>query len=183
MAFARDRTGRTARAGGWGYLLGDEGSGYALVLAGLQAVARAADGRGPGTSLTEGFLAKLNLAQADQFIAAVYRGGLDRTALAALAPVVFEAAGAGDAVATAIVAQGAQQLADLVAAAIGKVALEQDSLPLALSGGVLLAAPTYRHQVVEALRSRGIRPDPLTPVREPAEGAVRLALAQAGPGA
>ena len=52
IAFGRAPDGRTARGGGWGYLLGDEGSAYALVLAGLQAVARAADGRGEPTCLT-----------------------------------------------------------------------------------------------------------------------------------
>ena len=41
--------GRTARAGGWGPLLGDEGSGYAIALAGLRAAARRCDGRAPAT--------------------------------------------------------------------------------------------------------------------------------------
>ncbi len=57
MAFARAADGRTARAGGWGPLLGDEGSGYAIALAGLRAAARAADGRAPATPLTDRLLA------------------------------------------------------------------------------------------------------------------------------
>src|SRR5207253_2086911 len=63
MALVRDRAGRTARAGGWGHLLGDEGSGYALVVSALQACARAADGRGPATALVERFLMRLGLAR------------------------------------------------------------------------------------------------------------------------
>ena len=56
LAFGRDRQGRSCRAGGWGFLFGDEGSGYAIALAGLRAAAQAADGRAPATRLLEGFL-------------------------------------------------------------------------------------------------------------------------------
>jgi N-acetylmuramic acid 6-phosphate etherase len=179
MVFVRDRDGRTARGGGWGYLLGDEGSGYALVLAALQAVAQAADGRGPATALTGRFLARLGLSQPQELIGAVYRGGLDRTALAALAPVVFEAADAGDTVAVGIVAHGAEQLAATVVAAARQLSLERAPLPLALAGGVLLASSGYRDKILTALGARGLRAEPVNLVREPAEGAVRLALVRA----
>jgi N-acetylmuramic acid 6-phosphate etherase len=182
MAFARGATGRAARAGGWGYVLGDEGSGYALVVAGLQAVARAADGRGPATQLTNGLLVKLGLTRPPELIAAVYRGGMDRTALATLSPVVFEAAATGDEIAAGIVATGANQLADLVAAAATRLALDRDPFPLAVSGGLLLTAPSYRQQVLEALQCRGLRAEPVALVSEPAEGAVRLALARGAEG-
>jgi len=59
--YGRDRQGRVARAGGWGYLLGDEGSGYAIGLAALQAILRAADGRAPQTQLVLRFDAVDNL--------------------------------------------------------------------------------------------------------------------------
>jgi N-acetylmuramic acid 6-phosphate etherase len=179
MAFVRDREGRTARAGGWGYLLGDEGSGYALVVAALQAVAQAADGRGPATGLAERFLAKLGLTQPQELIGAIYRSGLDRTALAALAPLVFETADIGDEAATGIVLRGAEQLAATVVAAARQLKLESAPLPLALAGGVLLAAPSYGEKVLTALASQGLRAEPVTLVREPAEGAVRLALTKA----
>jgi N-acetylmuramic acid 6-phosphate etherase len=180
MAFARDRQGRTARAGGWGYLLGDEGSGYALVLAALRAVAQAADGRGPATSLTASLLATMGVAHPQDLIAAVYCTGLDRTALASFAPAVFESAAAGDAVAAAIVADGAEQLAAAVAVAARSLALESAPLPLALAGGVLLASPSYREKVLAGLAARGPHADPVTLVREPAEGALRLALTRWG---
>ncbi|HUR54577.1 MAG TPA: N-acetylmuramic acid 6-phosphate etherase, partial [Gemmataceae bacterium] len=91
MAYARGSAGRTARAGGWGHLLGDEGSGYAIAIAGLRAAARSADGRAPATPLTDRLLAALGLTRPEELVAAVYRGG-DRAGLAALAPVVLEAA-------------------------------------------------------------------------------------------
>jgi N-acetylmuramic acid 6-phosphate etherase len=179
MAFVRDCVGRTARAGGWGHLLGDEGSGYALVVSALQACARAADGRGPATALVECFLTRLGLARPQDLIGAVYRGGLDRTGLAALAPIVFEAAHAGDEVAAGIISLGAEQLAATVAAAARQVKLDDAPLPLALAGGLLLNSPGYSEKVLAILASHGQRAEPVTPVREPAEGAVRLALAKA----
>jgi N-acetylmuramic acid 6-phosphate etherase len=176
MAFARDRDGRTARAGGWGYFLGDEGSGYALVQSALQAAARAADGRGPATSLTERFLQRLGVAQPQGLIGAIYRGNLDRAAVAALAPLVFDDADNGDEIASAIVVTGAEQLATTVAAAIHQLNLDRFPFPLALAGGVLLAAPGYQDKVITAITALGLCAEPVALVPDPAVGAVRLCM-------
>ncbi len=179
MAFATDRAGLTARAGGWGHLLGDEGSGYALALAGLQAVARAADGRGPATLLTDRLLDEFGLDRPEEMIRAVYGGATDRTSVAALAPLVLALADAGDRVAASLAADAAGHLALAVAAAARQLDLGP-TFPLAVAGGLLLNSAGYQARLLDALRARGLRPDPVTLVREPAEGAVRLALAAAG---
>jgi N-acetylglucosamine kinase-like BadF-type ATPase len=175
IAFARSPDGRTTRAGGWGYLLGDEGSGYALSLAALQAVARMADGRGPDTLLARTLLDRLQLNRPQELIAAIYGAGLDRPALAALAPLVLEAAEAGDAVAIAIVQNGADQLALAAATSASQLELVLP-YPLALAGGLLLGSASYRERLIQAFAGLGIHPEPVTLVPEPAEGAVRLAF-------
>jgi N-acetylglucosamine kinase-like BadF-type ATPase len=175
IAFGRRPDGRTGRAGGWGYLLGDEGSAYALVMSALQEIAHAADGRGPPTLLTERFLAELGGERPMDLIPAVYRGGWDRTALASLAPIVLEAAEKGDSVAARIAAQGAHQLALTVAAAAMRLELPPDKLPLAMTGGTLLNSEHYRQGVMQGLDRCGIHADPVTLVHDPAEGGVRLA--------
>jgi N-acetylmuramic acid 6-phosphate etherase len=175
IAFGRAADGRRARAGGWGHLLGDEGSAYALVIAALQAVARAADGRGPATSLTERLLARLGVSQPQGLIAAVYRSGRDRADLAALAPLVVEAA-EDDAVAAAIVEEAAAELAQAGAA----VALQlgwSGPLPVALAGGLLLGSEGYRERVLRRLRSLDVQPGAVALVEEPARGALQLARA------
>jgi N-acetylmuramic acid 6-phosphate etherase len=177
IAFSRAPDGRTARAGGWGHLLGDEGSGYGLALAGLRAAAQAADGRGPVTTLTDLFLHELGVSEPMDLIPAVYRGGRDRAALAALAPVVLEAGLQGDAIAREIVREAADQLARAVAAAATAVQLRLTDLPLAITGGTLLGSDNYRQTVLHALTKHGVRPDPVQMVHEPAEGGVRLAWA------
>jgi N-acetylmuramic acid 6-phosphate etherase len=175
IAYGRNATGVTARAGGWGYLLGDEGSGYALALAGLQAVVRAADGRGKMTSLTERLLGHWGLRQPQELVPAVYRSGRDRAALAALGPLVLAAAEEGDAVAAELVTQAAGELAGLVAAVVRQLGLPPQEVPLALAGGLLVHSIPYRQAVLRGLASLALYADPVTPVPEPAEGALRIA--------
>lgn len=175
IAYGRAPDGRTARGGGWGYLLGDEGSAYTLVLAGLQAVARAADGRGEPTRLTERFLAKLNVTRPQELVPTIYRGGWDRAALAALAPVVLGEA-EEDATAARIVHDGAQELARSVVVVVDQLELTGRPVPLALAGGLLLVDEGYRRQVFKAIEEAGVSADPISLVHEPAEGAVRMAL-------
>jgi N-acetylmuramic acid 6-phosphate etherase len=180
IAFGRTRDGRLGRAGGWGYLLGDEGSAYALVMSALQELAHAADGRGQPTVLTERLLFAIGGQRPMDLIPAVYRGGWDRAALAGLAPIVLDAAGQGDAVANRIAAHGAHQLALTVAAAAMRLNLPPDHLPLAMTGGTLLNSEHYRQGVLQGLEKLGIHADPLTLVHDPADGGVRLARQAAG---
>jgi N-acetylmuramic acid 6-phosphate etherase len=174
MAFARAADGRTARSGGWGPLLGDEGSGYAVALSGLRAAARSADGRAAATPLTDRLLAAYGLTRPEELIGVVYRGG-DRATLAALAPVVLDAAEAGDPVAEHIIRDAAGELASATGAAARQLNLGA-AFPVALAGGLLIASPGYRERFLSALTDRGLAVGPVALVIEPAEGAVRLAL-------
>src|SRR5207253_7328352 len=103
--------------------------------------------------------------------------GWDRAALAALAPIVLDAAAEGDSVASRIAAQGAHQLALTVAAAAMRLALPPDRVPLAMTGGTLLNSENYREGVLQGLDRLGIHADPVTLVHDPAEGGIRLARA------
>jgi N-acetylglucosamine kinase-like BadF-type ATPase len=175
IAYGRNAEGVTARAGGWGYLLGDEGSGYTLALAGLQAVVRAADGRGTATILSDRLLEHLGLSKPQELVPAVYGTGRDRAALAALAPLILAAAEEDDTLAKQLVAQAAAELAALVAAVVRRLGLAPQGLPLALAGGLLLRSASYRESMLRALASIGLGVEPATLVHEPAQGALRLA--------
>ena len=176
---AARRTGRLGRAGGWGYLLGDEGSAYALVMSALQEVAHAADGRGPPTVLDRAASCSRSAARRPMdLIPAVYRGGWDRTALAGLAPIVLDAAGQGDEVAMRIAAQGAHQLALTVAAAAMRLELPPDRLAAGHDGRHPAQFGTLSPECpCKGLDQLGIHADPVTLVHDPAEGGVRLARA------
>jgi len=175
IAFARSRDSKFDRSGGWGYLLGDEGSAYGLALAGMRAVARSSDGCLPATRLTEAILKFMGLKAPLEMIEAVYRGPWDRAHIASIAPLVLAVAESGDAVAQDIVENEARELAKTAVAAARKLALPLDALPLAVTGGAILNSASYRQRFVAALRANGLNPEPVTLVDDPAIGALRVA--------
>ncbi len=174
LVYGSDPTGAEARAGGWGYLLGDEGSGYALGRAALRAVTRAADGRGRSTSLTDAVLAHWSLEAPEALIAHVYGGGVEREDVTALAPLVLEVA-QDDAVARAILEDAGRELALAAQAVIDRLALPAP-VPCALAGGVLLHSEIVRASLKTILDAAGVAARPVTRVSEPVEGAIKLAL-------
>ena len=144
VALAIDRRGNSARAGGWGYLLGDEGGGYWIGLEALRAVTRALDGSGPATVLSEKVLSALDLTDVQAITLWLYGGSGPRTRdVARLAPLVCAVAEAGDGVAMDIVARGARALAELCRTVIDRLVL--DSPPIAFAGGLLSAATSLRN--------------------------------------
>jgi N-acetylglucosamine kinase-like BadF-type ATPase len=106
IVLGSNAAGDRARVGGWGYLLGDEGSGFYIARRALMAVLRAHDGRGRETMLSKVILDGLKLNSPDLIVPRIYRQGMSHTEIADLAPLVFAAAGQGDAVAREIL-QGA----------------------------------------------------------------------------
>lgn len=175
IAFTRTPDGQIGRCGGWGYLLGDEGSGYQIALAGLRAACRAYDQCSPPTQLLTGMLHHMGLPDAPSLIPAVYRGKWDRTVLASLAPVVLEAATAGDTIARGIVAEQAAALAKTTAVAAQSCGFPPGAVPLALTGGVLLGSSLFRRLYLESLVEAGFQAHPVQCVPEPSEGAVKVA--------
>jgi len=175
FAFGRTAAGRSVRAGGWGYLFGDEGSGYAIALAGLRAAAKSADGRAPATRLVDALLRRLDLREPPELIPTVYPFADDRARIASLADVVTQAAEQGDAQAQAILDDAAGELAAMVAAVARRLAFSGGTFPLALTGGVLLGSERLRTAVEARLTLRDWRPASIACVREPVAGAVRMA--------
>lgn len=183
IAYGRDAVHRAARAGGWGFAVGDEGSAYWIGRRALAAVLRGADGRGPSTSLTPLVLEHVGVARADALVPAIYAQGLRRELIAALGGVVGKAHAAGDAVAGAILERAADELALAAAAVAERLVLRGESFPTLLSGGLFRAVPW----LTEALRRRLAEVTPRSTVSllavEPAMGAVLLALAELDGGA
>ncbi len=102
ISYGRNAKGEAARSGGWGYVLGDEGSGYWIGRAALRAVLRQADRRGPVTVLSELLLTHFDVDAPQELIHKVYTTNLKPTAIGALAKCVQSAFSHGDAVAIGI---------------------------------------------------------------------------------
>jgi N-acetylglucosamine kinase-like BadF-type ATPase len=180
IAFTLDREGKDARAGGWGYLMGDEGSAFRLGLLGLRAACRAADLVGPPTQLLPALLSKLGSNDPRDFIPAVYRGNWDKAAIASLAPTVMELAAEGDETARAIFESESLELARTAAGAVFNGGLPREGVPIALTGGLVLRNELFREKFLSNLRVCGVTPGPVGLVDDPAVGAVVLARKMLG---
>ena len=174
LAYGRDRYGHTARAGGWGYFLGDEGSGFAIGWAALRSMARAHDGRGPTTLLSEAILRHWNLAGADQLVRFIYQAKIPISEIAALAPLIETAGLAGDLAAQDIMTQAGHELALAVHSLANRLEFT-GATPCALAGGVLLHSKLVCSAFLSEAASLGLLLNPVIYVNEPVQGAIELA--------
>ena len=183
ICYGRDQAGRAARSGGWGYILGDEGSGWWIGRETLSAVMRAADGRGPATSLTEGVLRHFGFSHVTELVQEVYYRDPRRRAVAGLSGVVQAAAESGDVVARQILSSAADELVLAVRSVATRLEMRGQQFPLILSGSLFRVLPTLFSEVAVRLPEVAPRSQPKVLDVEPAMGAVRLALAEARGGA
>jgi N-acetylglucosamine kinase-like BadF-type ATPase len=178
IAVGRDREGRKSRAGGWGFIISDEGSAFAVAVAALKRVVRRADGReavGPqGDILGRRIYDALGISGTDALIASVYGDGLDRAKLASLAPVIVAATEEEPELAAEILDPAARDLAEMVAAVARNLGWHSGHLPLAKAGGFLLGCARIAATLCEELQRMGYRVEP-TLVPEPVRGALVLA--------
>lgn len=177
IAYGRNERNQAARAGGWGYVLGDEGSGYWIGRAALRAVLRAADRRGPATRLSGLLLDYYGVPKAPDLIHQVYQGVLRPSAIAALAKCVQTAFTDGDAVAIGILRDAADELESSAVSVASRLEMIGTSFPFVLSGGILRAVPWLEDELARRLPLASPHSRITVLDEEPALGAVRLALA------
>ena len=175
IAVGRDAGGATRRIGGYGWQMGDEGSGYAIGRAALGAVSRAHDGRSPRTALTDRVL---SATRSDDFDALVrWAASASPSEMASLAPHVLEVAAQGDPLAQGIADYAARELSQL-AICLRPLLDAEPPLGVALTGGLLAEDRPLRRSVIARLAEEpGLRP-----VDAPVDavmGALRLAAAEA----
>jgi N-acetylglucosamine kinase-like BadF-type ATPase len=174
IAFGRNDEGEERRAGGWGYLIGDEGSAVWLGLEGLRAAAHHADGRGAGTAITAHLLGELGVDLFMEVIPQLYGRPHPAPAILAAVRAVGRAAAEADAIAVSIVQRGAHALARAASVVAAELRLEEG--PVYLAGGAFESLPSLER----AVRGELLRVLPRATVEpvseEPAMGAARLAM-------
>jgi N-acetylglucosamine kinase len=183
IVYGRNAARDAARAGGWGHILGDEGSGYWIGRRALRAVVRQADGRGPATGLTEGVLAHFNVDRPQSLIHEIYQPSMRPSHIAAVARVVQQASDEGDEVARRILDGAGAELVLAAQSVTRRLRMEDTVFPYILSGGILRAVPALRNSLERALPALAPRARVTVLTVEPAVGAVHLALAEARGGA
>ena len=171
ICFGKNAAGQFARSGGWGHLIGDEGSGYALGRDALTAVARAWDGWGERTLLSELLASELGLDDQKKIISYTYGG--DKSRIAALSRLVEQAAARDDHVALGIICANAVLMTRLV----GTVAkqLELEAPEVAMLGGLLENETMLRAQFQAEMAKQYPQMACVLPHRDAAAGAFMLA--------
>jgi len=183
IVYGRNAKFEAARAGGWGHMIGDEGSGYWIGRESLAAVMRAFDGRGPETSLTADILSYFNVNDESRLPRIVYDREQPRSSVAALGPIAQRAADQGDAVAVRILERAAEELVLAARSVATRLEMRGDEFSFYLAGGAFRVVPW----LVDELKRRLVEVAPRAQVesldQEPAVGAVWLALAETRGGA
>jgi N-acetylglucosamine kinase-like BadF-type ATPase len=179
IAYGRNAQDEAARAGGWGYVLGDEGSGYWIGRHALRAVVRQADGRGRPTRLTPYVLEHFGVARPQELVREIYHRNLRPSSIAAVSRTVQRAADEGDEVALSILTVGARELAGSAASVVRQLSLADSEFAFVLAGGTLRAVPRLAADLEALLGELAPRAAIVRLEREPALGAVAIALAEA----
>lgn len=183
IAYGRNQRNEAARAGGWGHMIGDEGSGYWIGREALAAIMRASDGRGPATELTAGVLRHFDVTDLSRLPRIVYDRDQPRMSVAALGPIVQQASEHGDAVATRILERAAEELALAARSVAERLEMRGDAFEVYLAGGAFRVVPRLAEDLPRRLAEVAPRSSVRLLEREPALGAVWLALAEARGGA
>lgn len=179
-AYGRNAAGDQASAGGWGYLMGDEGSGYWIALRALSACCRAQDGIEAPTQIFPLLLQHLEVTDLIQIHRQIYSGKMSRPDIAALSELVGRAAGAGDVTARRILRDAGKELATIVNACLKQLGIREQPVTVGTVGGVFRAGRLVLHSFREGVK-RAAPHATIVASRVPsAVGAALMALEEIG---
>jgi N-acetylglucosamine kinase-like BadF-type ATPase len=137
ICYGRNNEEETRRAGGWGHIIGDEGSGYYIGINAINRIARAHDGLEEKTIMSDLILEHLKLENPSGLIEYVYRSGAGKSEIASLAKLVDEAYKQGDMVAEEILLKSAFELFLAAKAVVDGLKLNNKKITLAVNGSVI----------------------------------------------
>ncbi|SHI69888.1 N-acetylglucosamine kinase [Lutispora thermophila] len=176
IAYGIKKDGTHVRVGGWGHIIGDEGSGYSIARDALNTIVRSMDGIIPYTMLTEAIMEKLKVKTLEELMTYIYDPRTQKQHIGELAPVVMDMA-KSDKAAENIVKNAAYQLCNMVYALKRKMNLE--SFKLALSGSVLTKSEVVRNILIDQLKQNSPEIHVSLGEKEPVYGALMLAWKEA----
>jgi N-acetylglucosamine kinase-like BadF-type ATPase len=166
-----------ARAGGWGYLVDDEGSAYDIGMKALRSAFRMIDGREPKTKLTSMLMQRFRVRRLENVLSTIYSGKLGVDQIAALSPLV-SASATTDKVSREILNKAGVTLAELACAVAKTLGMTHDTFPIVLVGGTFKSG---RH-LLQPLKARVRKECPRAKVKimkvEPALGAFSIAVSE-----
>jgi N-acetylglucosamine kinase-like BadF-type ATPase len=175
IAAGINRNGKRAYAGGWGPVAGDEGSGSWIARRALQSVARATDGRGPKTSLSEAACEYFQVTTADDLSTAIYAPTITNDRIAGFSKLVIQAAQDGDEVAREILREGGAELGKAAVSVIHQLKLDHERFQVAFVGGVFAAGELVTRSLRAQLTKNAAKAFIDNPSFSPTVAAARMA--------
>jgi N-acetylglucosamine kinase-like BadF-type ATPase len=182
ICIGKNEKGETAIAGGWGPLAGDEGGGIGIAEEALHRIAKASDGRGLPTSLTERASEYFRASGPENLIVAIYSPQMDNTRIAGFARHVVEAAQDGDRIAEDIIKEAGFELGVAACAVIEKLALEEHEIPVGCVGSIFSAGSLLTDPMLNTIHTIAPKAFLTKPIVPPAQAAALMAFQQNGNG-
>jgi N-acetylglucosamine kinase-like BadF-type ATPase len=153
ICYGKDNHGKTATAGGWGPIAGDEGGGVSIAKQALQAIAKALDGRGRPTKLNYVGAEYFRASTPEDLIVAIYSPQMDNKKLAGFAKYVVETAKQGDEIAIEILSVAGFELGLAAYAVIKKLKIENQKVPIGMVGSIFKAGELLTKPLLETVHS------------------------------
>ncbi len=177
IACGRNGAGKSTRAGGWGYLLGDHGSGFAMGLAGLQSTCEAYDRSESLTPFQGALLDYLCLIDPTDLVGFLYKNPIPRAEIAELSEIVLAHADS-DHLARKIRCQSIEAMASLICTTLNRLGLSHQSYSLALSGGVVTNHSVVVDKLLSTLQQQNQAPRIWHLIQQPIHGSLLMAAQQ-----
>lgn len=168
--------GEKAMSGGWGPVAGDEGGGRGIAGEALHAIAKASDGRGELTKLTEQASGYFRASNVDNLISAIYAPQMDNSRIAGFARLVVETAQNGDKIAIEILRDAGRELGVAASAVITRLGLERSAFPVGCVGSVFNAGHFLTESMSEILFAIAPEAYLIEPPMTPSHAAAMMAI-------
>ena len=176
ICYGRNEAGETAIAGGWGPIAGDEGGGATIARRGLQAIAKASDGRGKLTKLSEAGVEYFRTSTPENLLVAIYSPQMDNAKIAGFARLVVETARKGDKIAIEILNESGLELGLAVNAVIKKLNFETIKIPIGYVGSIFRAGELITDSMLETVHRFAPKAYLSEPLLQPAQAAAQAAF-------
>lgn len=176
ISYGKNENGKVATAGGWGPIAGDEGGGSTIARRALQAVARAIDGRGKPTKLSEAGMEYFRASTPENLLSAIYAPQIDNARISGFARYVAETAREGDEIAMEILKEAGFELGIAAIAVLKKLKLEKKKIPIGFVGSIFKAGNLLTDSLLETICHIAPKAYLAEPKLSPARAAAQIAF-------
>ena len=176
ICYGKDENGQVATAGGWGPIAGDEGGGATIARRALQAIAKATDGRGRPTRLSEAGMRYFRSSTPENLLIAIYAPQIDNARIAGFARYVSETAAEGDEVAVEIMREAGAELGLAASTVIKKLKLERRKVPIGSVGSIFKSGRLLTDSLLQTVQKFAPKAFLAETKLSPAEAAAEMAF-------